>query len=138
MISKSHAQTFTGWFIVVGHILIILYIFLGKSDTWDIQRQISAALTVAPVTAVYFSAVVKNFVTNAQSTAPQVYVNYNYTLITFFIPFLLLVAVFYVCYHFPSGEFSKPEQLQQALGALEIFLGGVVGVVVESLFRTEK
>ncbi|MDQ8729279.1 hypothetical protein [Bradyrhizobium sp. LHD-71] len=132
-------KTVVGWSIIAGHFGIILYIFFGKADTWDVNRQLSAALTVAPVFAAYFVAVVKSFVDSSEERGPGKLVNWNYAFVSFIIPAFLMAGVFYVVHVFPTEQFSKPESLQQALAGLEVLLGGVVGYVVDSLFpRLEK
>jgi hypothetical protein len=140
MIGRNYVKTWVGWVIVTGHLGIIVYIFLGKGDVWDIERKMSAALTIAPVTAAYFAAVVKSFVEHSGDRGPGDKVNLNYAAISFLVSGCLLLGVFYVVYSFPYEGFDKPERLQQALAGLEILLGGVVGFVVDSLFprRTAK
>lgn len=134
VVGRNHVKTVVGWMIVIGHASILLYIFLGKSDVWDVERQISAALTVAPVSAVYFASVVKSFILGGAETGPGESVNINFALVSFLVPFGLLVGVFYIVHAFPNQEFSKPERLQQALAGLEVCLGGVVGFVIDNLF----
>jgi hypothetical protein len=139
MFKKNLVKTIVGWTIVLGHIGILVYVFLGKSDTWDVDRKMSAALTVAPVFTAYFVAVVKNFIAKGEESGPGPMVNYNYAAISFFVPACLLAGVAYVVYAFPSEQFSEPERLQQVLAGLEVCLGGVVGFVVDNLFpRPEK
>jgi hypothetical protein len=120
--------------IILGHLGILIYIFLGKTATWDMDRKMTAALTVAPVFAAYFVAVVKNFVAGAEDAGTGPKVNYNYALISFILPAILLLGIIYIVHIFPTQEFSKPEKLQQALAGLEVCLGGTVGFVVDSLF----
>ena len=134
MLSKNLVKTVVGWSIVLGHIGILVYIFVGKSDTWDLDRKMAAALTVAPVFAAYFVAVVKNFVGTAEEAGRGPKVNYNYAVISFFVPACLLIGVAYVIYIFPSDDFADPQRLQQVLAGLEVCLGGVVGLVVDNLF----
>lgn len=139
MIGRNYVKTTVGWTIIVGHLGILLYIFFGKTATWDIGRQMSAALTVAPVFTAYFVAVVKSFVDSGTDHGPGVMVNWNYAIVSFVIPAFLMVGVLYVVYVFPTEQFSKPESLQQVLAGLEVLLGGVVGYVVDNLFpRPEK
>jgi len=134
MMSKNLVKTIVGWTIVLGHIGIIVYIFLGKSGTWDVERKMSAALTVAPVFTAYFVSVVKNFIAKGEELGPGPVVNYNYAAISFFLPACLLGGLVYVVYSFPSEQFSEPERLQQILAGFEVCLGGVVGYVVDNLF----
>ena len=134
MIGRNYVKTTVGWTIIAGHLGIILYIFAGKTDTWDINRQISAALTVAPVFTAYFVAVVKSFVDSGSDHGPGRMVNWNYAIISFLLPVCLMAGVVYVVYVFPTEQFSKPESLQQVLAGLEVLLGGVVGYVVDNLF----
>jgi hypothetical protein len=139
MVGRNFVKTIVGWTIIGGHIGIIIYIFFGKADTWDIHRQMSSALTVAPVFTAYFVAVIKNFVDTSEEFGPGRMVNWNYAAVSFLIPVCLMGGVFYVVYVFPTEQFSKPESLQQVLAGLEVLLGGVVGYVVDSLFpRLQK
>jgi len=138
MIGKNQVKTIVGWTIVIGHLGILIYIFLGKSGTWDIDRKMSAALTIAPVFTAYFVAVVKNFIARGEEFGPGPMVNFNYAAISFIVPICLLAGVIYVIYTFPSEQFSEPERLQQVLAGLEVCLGGVVGLVVDNLFPSPQ
>lgn len=134
MIGKNKVKALVGWTIVFGHVGILIYIFVGKSDTWDIERKMSAALIVAPVFTAYFVAVVKNFIAKGEEFGPGPKVNFNYAAISILVPMMLLAGVAYVIYVFPSEQFSEQGRLQQALAGLEVCLGGVVGFVVDNLF----
>jgi hypothetical protein len=93
MIGRNYVKTVVGWTIIAGHLGIILYIFFGKTDTWDINRQMSAALTVAPVFTAYFVAVVKSFVDSGEESGPGRLVNWNYATVSFVIPVCLMAGV---------------------------------------------
>jgi hypothetical protein len=132
---RNTVKSLTGWMIITGHVVIIAYIFVGRSDVLDMATRTAAALTVAPITAVYFTNVVKSFVAGASDIDGGERVNWNYAGVSFLIPLLLMVGIIYVLSIYPKEQFTKPEQLQAMLSGLEVCLGGTVGLVVDSLFK---
>ena len=134
---RNTVKTVTGWSIIIGHLLIMAYIFVGRADVLDMATRTAAALTVAPITAVYFANVVKNFLAGGLETGPGERVNWNYAGVSFVVPLSLMAAVLYVVSIYPKEQFAKPEDLQAALSGLEACLGGTVGLVVDSLFPRE-
>lgn len=131
---RNNVKAIVGWIIILGHMLIIAYIFVGRPEYLDMSTRTATALTVAPVTAVYFTNVVKSFLGSATQTDPGDRVNWSYTAISVLIPTSLMVSIVYIISIYPREQFTTPQQLQATLSGLEVCLGGTVGLVVDSLF----
>lgn len=134
IIYRNQVKSVVGWAILVGHATILAYVFLGKSDVWTFNQQWTVALTVAPVTAVYFSAVVKNFIQQGSAKELGGEVNLNYAGVSIVIPVSLFCLVLYVIQAYPSQQLDDVDTLQKVVAGAETMLGGVVGYVVDNLF----
>lgn len=131
---KNRLKTIVGWLIVIGHLIVFSYIIIGKDASWNLDRKITAILTLAPVFAAYFVSVVQSFISDQSNFDPGQNINANFIGVSILLPLVLFAVVGYTLYSFPSQEFDKPEQLQRWLSAIEIGFGGTVGLIIEDLF----
>lgn len=131
---KNQLKSVVGWLVIIGHLLVFLFIVIGKDSEWNLDRKINAILTLAPVFTAYVVSVVQSFIGEQCTFDRGPVVNINFIAVSILFPVTLFAIIGYTLYSFPSQEFDRPEQLQRWLSAIEVGFGGTVGLIVEDLF----
>ncbi|RWE16027.1 MAG: hypothetical protein E5V92_17930 [Mesorhizobium sp.] len=109
-------------------------ILIAKDSVFNQSQKISILLILGPVFSIYFVSVVRGFIETQADLSAGSAVNYNFVAIAIFLPVVQLAAVFYLLYSYPGSIAADTDGLQRWISALEVFLGGTVGLVVDNLF----
>jgi hypothetical protein len=130
----NYVKSIVGWIIVLGHLSIGAVVLLAKDNVFNPSQKSAVLLVLAPVFSIYFVAVVRSFIAGRENSGPGTAVNYNYVAIVVLLPIVQLAAAHYLVISYPGAIATDTQALQQWLSALEVFLGGTVGLIVENLF----
>jgi hypothetical protein len=91
-------------------------------------------LTLSPVTAVYFVAVVKSFIVSQHIFDPGPPVNLNFVGVAILVPVALVGFISYLILRYPGSIAGDVNSLQTWTAASEVALGGAVGLIIDDLF----
>jgi hypothetical protein len=137
-VHRNQIKSIVGWIIVLGHFLVGFVVLIGKDAVLDADQKISVLLVLAPVFSIYFVSVVRGFIASAEDMTSGPIVNLNFAAIALLLPLAQFFAVLYLTISYPSSIVPNIDDLQKWLSALEVFLGGTVGLVVDNLFPKTK
>ena len=132
MLTREATKSIVGWLIVVGHFALVVCVLTQGEMSPD--QRVKIMLTLGPIATAYFVSVVKNFIANpgpVQGTSP---VNANFFSICLMLPAAFMGFIAYLIIQYPSSIADNSDSLQQWIAAIEIALGGTVGLVVDDLF----
>lgn len=105
----------------------------------DSTERLDVALTLIPVSAGYFIAVVRSAIQNQSPDATTTKVNFNYSAIVLLVSIAFCVALLCFVFSYPRVVGPTIVELKRWLVIVEIGFGGGFGLIAEDLFgKVEK
>lgn len=132
--SKNLLKLTVGGLIIFVHTLCLLGIFWWKSEYLVWPDNLDVAMTIAPVTAAYVTAVVSSAIRHQNDFSAGPRANGNYVFVLVSISLLFSLALIFVTFSYRSGGAENINQLKQALLVVETAFGSAFGLFAEDLF----
>ena len=131
--SRKYVIYISALTVMIGHILILPYIYFGM-DNPQIGEKNDLAMLVAPLTAAYFITITKYVIDNSSRMdvgEDQVNLLYTVTSILVVFPFMISIFVLLGAFNRTAIDFT---QAKGGVALIEVFFGGAFALFIDSLF----
>lgn len=123
-----------GAIIVLGHLGLLVVVVAYVSRALEPEQQTRVLLSLGPVAATYFVAVIKTSIRERYNPPNKIRVRRDFAVYAIAVVTFFMSALYYFCLRFPSGLTADGESLSQWISGTEVALGGTLGLIVDALF----
>jgi hypothetical protein len=136
---KHIVKIVVSWSVILTHAPSFFVIVAARQAYFPPEMRLNLALTLIPVTATYFMAIVRDAVEKQGAEAGQGKVDFNYYSIAIVTTLLFCASLLYFVFFFPDVGGPRVEDLQRWLIVLEIAFGAAFGLIAQDLYgKIEK
>jgi hypothetical protein len=123
--------------LICAHFGAIIYTFSLSRDRLETRDALAIALIITPIFSVHTLAALNYFVRTAANRRRTPRASLEAVIVSFLIPFGLIVFIYGSLYLYSVGSVATPELLKELIGATETLFGAYLGILSEWLFPTK-
>lgn len=120
------------------HIGAMLFVFFGKAGVLEMAERVEIVLLLSPLTGFFALMAVKHVISEQGRLPSDITVSNTFVLFALGIPSVFGGLIIYSVASYPSGFDGNVEQLRITLSAIEVIIGGLIGVIADELFQKER
>lgn len=125
--------------VIITHIISFFAIVVIRQAYFHPEMRLNLALTLIPVTATYFMAIVRDAVETQRDRSVGIPVSINYVAIALIVTIAFCASLLYFVFWFPEVGGPRAEDLQRWLLVIEIAFGAAFGLIAQDLYgKIEK
>ncbi|CZF77199.1 hypothetical protein GCE9029_00066 [Grimontia celer] len=133
---KSIVRDLAATILIFGHILAISLVFFVLHDYFsEASEKMEIALILAPLTGFFATAALKSIFNNQNGEYEKKTVSLTFSLVVIFIPLVFIAMIVACILLYPFQIASDPQSLKITISAIEVALGGLLGLISEELFE---